>query len=88
MGGIKSCITINIFYRTNKITPNIILLKYNKNKGRKKKEGRNIREEKNERKKKVSHPVSNQRPNSREACVLPIALHKTLQQALRNFCYM
>ena len=36
MGGIKSRITINIFYRTNKITPNIFLLKYNKNKGRKK----------------------------------------------------
>ena len=29
------------------------------------------------KKKKVSHPVSNRRPNDREAYVLPTALHKT-----------
>ena len=41
MGGIKTRITTNIFfYRTNKITPNILLLKYNKNKGRKNKRGK------------------------------------------------
>ena len=40
------------------------------------------------KKKKVSHPVLNWRPNDREACALPIALHKSLQQALRNLCYI
>ena len=39
-------------------------------------------------KKNVSHPDSNRRPNGREACALPIALHKTLQKALRNLCYI
>ena len=39
-------------------------------------------------KKKVSHPVSNRRPNDREACALPIALHKTLQQTFRMLCYI
>ena len=48
MGRIKSHITINIFYRTNEITPNtFFLLKYNKNKGRKK-----MREEIYKRRKK------------------------------------
>ena len=41
-----------------------------------------------EEKKKVSHPVSNWRPIDRKACALPIALHKTLQQALRSLCYI
>ena len=40
------------------------------------------------RKKKVSHPVSHRRPNDREACALPIALHNTLQQAIGNLCYI
>ena len=39
-------------------------------------------------KKKVNHPVSNRWPNDREACALPIALNKTLQQVLRNLCYI
>ena len=37
---------------------------------------------------KVSHPVSNRRPNDRKARALPIALHKTLQQAVANLCYI
>ena len=45
MGGIKSRITIIIFYRTNKITPNIFLL-ITKIRKEKKNEGRNIGEEK------------------------------------------
>ena len=28
-------------------------------------------------KKKISHQVSNRRPNDRKACTLPIELHKT-----------
>ena len=44
---------------------------------------------KNERrKKKVSYLVSNRRPNDREACALPIALHKTLQQMFIMLCYI
>ena len=38
--------------------------------------------------KKVSHQVLNRQPNDRKACTLPIVLHKTLQQALRNLCYI
>ena len=41
-----------------------------------------------EKEKKVSHPVSNRRPYNREACALPIAQHKSQQQALRNVCYI
>ena len=68
------------------------MLKYNKNKGIKKNEGRNIREEKKMRggkkkKKMVSHPVSNRQPNDQETCAVPTAQHKALQQALRNLCY-
>ena len=37
-------------------------------------------------KKKLSHPVSNRQPNDREACALPIALPKTLQQIFRMLC--
>ena len=46
MGGIKSLITINIFLERIKSHLIFFLLKYNKNKGRKKNEGRNIKEEK------------------------------------------
>ena len=38
------------------------------------------------KKKKVRYAVSNRRPNDREECALPIALHKTLRQAFRNLC--
>ena len=40
------------------------------------------------KKKEGKPPVSNRRPNDHEACALPIALHKTLQQALGNLCYI
>ena len=40
------------------------------------------------KKKKVSYPVSNRPPNDREACALPIALHKTLQPTFGNLCYI
>ena len=43
---------------------------------------------KKKRKKMVNHPISNRRPNDREACALPIALQKAPQQALRNLCYI
>ena len=35
--------------------------------------------------KPVSHPVSNWRPNDREVCALPIALHKRQQQTVQKF---
>mgnify|MGYP001801815293 FL=1 len=61
MGRIKSHITINIFF-IERIKSHLIffLLKYNKNKGRKQNEVRNIREEKKmmrkKKEKKGSHP--------------------------------
>ena len=83
MGRIKLHITINIFYRTSKITPNIFFCKnITKIREEKKNEGRNIREENKMR------GVLNRRPNDRDACALPIALHKTLQQTIRMLCYI
>ena len=69
------------------------MLKNNKNKGRKKKRGKKHKRRKKMRggKKKnikVNHPVSNWRPNDREARALPIAPQKTLKQALGNLCYI